>query len=74
MKAVNASAPLPFTILHDRGREVSRLFQVDLQARRAPVFIYLDVERRFIERGIGYSDRGPQQIEQLFESRDRRRR
>ena len=70
VRAVNATSPLPFTILHDRGREVSRLFQVDLQERRAPVFVYLDVERRFIERGVGYGDRGPQQIEQLFESRD----
>ena len=72
VRAVNASDPMPFTILHDRGREVSRLFQVDLQSRRAPVFIYLDVERRFIERGVGYGDRGPQQIEQLFETREGR--
>lgn len=67
VRAVNDSSPLPFVMLHDRGREASRLFNVDLQAKRAPVFVYLDVERRFIERGVGMGDRGPQQIELLFE-------
>lgn len=67
VRAVNSSSPLPFTILHDRSREASRLFSADLQVKQAPIFIYLDVERRFIERGVGMGDRGPKTIELLFE-------
>jgi thiol-disulfide isomerase/thioredoxin len=67
VKAVNSNSPLPFPLLHDRGHEVSRLFRVNLQNVRAPVFIYIDVERRFIERGIGLGDRGPKNIELLFD-------
>ena len=67
VRAVNSSSPLPFTLLHDRGREATRLFRADLQAKRAPVFIYLDVERRYIERGVGMGQHGPKNIEVLFD-------
>lgn len=67
VKAVSHSSPLPFPILHDRGGEVTRLFDADLNKQREPVFVYLDVERRFIERGVGMGPRGPTQIELLFE-------
>lgn len=67
VQAVSSDAPLPFPLLHDRGKEVERLFRVNLQNTRAPVFIYIDVDRRFIERGVGLGERGPQNIELLFE-------
>ena len=68
VRAVNHSSPLPFTIFHDRNREASRLFRADLQRHREAVFIYLDVERRFIERGIGIGQKGPKNIELLFDN------
>ena len=68
VRAVNHSSPLPFTIFHDRNREASRLFRADLQNHREAVFIYLDVERRFIERGIGLGQKGPKTIELLFDN------
>ena len=67
VKAVSQSTSLPFPIFHDRGREATRLFGADLQTLDAPVFVYLDVERRFIERGVGMGTHGPNQIELLFE-------
>jgi hypothetical protein len=60
---------LPFPSLYDPGQEASRLFHVDLQRAQAPVFVYLDVERRLIEQGVGMGARGPAQIEGLFNER-----
>ena len=57
----------PFSALHDQSREVSRLFHVNLQTHPYPIFVYLDVERRFIEQGQGWGKQGPKQIEVLFE-------
>ncbi len=67
IRAVNQSSPLPFMIFHDRNREASRLFRADLQSHQEAVFIYLDVERRFIERGVGLGEKGPKSIELLFD-------
>jgi len=66
VRAVLGATQLPFPALHDPGREASRLFHVDLQVTQAPVFVYLDVERRLIEQGIGMGKEGPAQIEALL--------
>ncbi len=66
VRAVLGASQLPFPPLHDPGREASRLFHVDLQATQAPVFVYLDVERRLIEQGVGLGKDGPAQIEALL--------
>ena len=69
VRAVLSTTPLPFPSLYDRGREASRLFHVNLQLSRKPIFVYLDAERRLIERGTGFGERGPARIELLFEDR-----
>lgn len=66
VRALMPKNPLSFPLLHDPGLEVSRLFHVDLQKTQAPVFVYLDVERRLIEQSVGLGEEGPAQIEALF--------
>jgi len=66
VRAVMPKSLLSFPTLYDPGLEASRLFHVDLQRTQAPIFVYLDVERRFIEQGVGLGEEGPAQIEALF--------
>jgi thiol-disulfide isomerase/thioredoxin len=66
VRALMPTNTFSFPVLHDPGLEASRLFHVDLQRVQAPVFVYLDVERRLIEQSIGLGDEGPAQIEALF--------
>jgi thiol-disulfide isomerase/thioredoxin len=69
VRAVLKSSAMPFPVLHDLGHEASRLFRVDLSQAMSAVMVYLDVERRLIEQGIGWGQKGPQRIEALFEDK-----